>query len=96
MKALFRKHSFIWENLPKYCKSLPSFIIDDNLLLPKKYIHSVEETQTAEVTNEIMNQGMSDDSKTSRPLKKVTPQRKPQVKFTKSAKQNKIVLVNGL
>ena len=64
-KTVFRNHSFIWENLQQCCNSLPSFVIHDNLLPPKKYIHSVEETQIAEVTNENRNQGMSDDSITS-------------------------------
>ena len=76
MIFVFRKH---WENLPQYFKSSPFHTIDDNLILPMKYIHSVEDGETAEVTNENMNQGMSDESSTGRVVidlpKNYTPKR---------------------
>ena len=44
-----------------------------------KYIHSVEDGEIAEVTNENMNQGMSDESNTGRVVidlpKNYTPKR---------------------
>ena len=68
MIAVFQKHSLTWENLPRYYKSSLLFIINDDLILPQKHIHSVEDTQILEGTNENMNQGMSDDSNKSRVL----------------------------
>ena len=68
-----------WENLPQYYKLPPLFTINDDLILPQKHIHSVEDTQISESTNENMNQGMSDDSNKSRVLvdlpKPYTPKR---------------------
>ena len=68
-----------WENLPQYYKSPPLFTINDDLILPQKHIHSVEDTQISKGTNENMNQGMSDDSNKSRVLvdlpKTYTPKR---------------------
>ena len=68
MIAVFRKYSLTWENLPQYYKSSPFFTINGDLRLPQKHIHSVEDTQISEGTNENMNQGMSDDSNKSRVL----------------------------
>ena len=68
MIAVLKKHSLTWENLPQYYKSSPFFTINGDLRLPQKHIHSVEDTQISEGTNENMNQGMSDDSNKSRVL----------------------------
>ena len=79
MIAVFRKHSLTWENLPQYHKSSPLFTIDNDLILPQKRIHSVEDTQISEDTNENTNQGISDDSNKRRVLidlpKNYTPKR---------------------
>ena len=57
MIAVLKKHSLTWENLPQYYKSSPFFTIDDDLILSQKHIHSVEDTQISEDTNENMNSG---------------------------------------
>ena len=43
-------------------------LTNDGLILPKKHIALVEDTQILETTNEDMNQGISDDSNTSQIL----------------------------
>ena len=100
MIAVFRKHSLTWENLPQYYKSSPLFTIDDDLILPQKRIHSVEDTQISEDTNENMNQSKSDDSNKSRVLvdlpKKLHTKENHSCSLLRAAKRNKIADAHDL
>ena len=87
MIVVFRKHSLTWENLPQCYKSSPLFTINGDLILPQEHIHSVEDTQISEGTNENINQGMSDDSNKSRVIviyQKLIHQRDSQLQFVES------------
>ena len=57
-----------WENLLDYYKSSPLSTNDDDLILTKKNMPSVEDIQISEVTNENMNKGISDENNTNRIL----------------------------
>ena len=63
-----RKQSFTWENLPQFFKSSPFYTTDYDLISSKKYKHSVEDAEIAEVTNENLNQGMYDEINTNQIL----------------------------
>ena len=85
--AVFRKHSLTCQNLPQYYKSSPPFTIDDNLILPQKHIHSVEDTQISDATNKKYEKAcLMIATKTDLFFisQKITPQREPQLQFVES------------